>query len=309
MTSTSGPRTPREISEDLTRTVLDYDPTAAEVLGMRPGSSAVPDYSPERHEQLIDDLTALRVELDAATAEGAPPLPAEEKRAARLLRERIDTFRAAPLHSELNTLFSPPQKLRTMLILAPLDTAEDWAVLGKRLSRIEDSLAGYRASLTAAARQGTGAAPRQVETVIAQIRDSDAWFRGLADGAPPALHAEVSAGAARAADAMRALGGYLADEYLPAVQDRPDGVGADTYLVGARNFNGADLDLAEAYAYGWEEFHRLHAEMTALAPQILPGSTPRAAMDHLKRHGEAVEGEENIRVWLQEFMDRAIDRL
>ncbi|WP_338320583.1 DUF885 domain-containing protein, partial [Streptomyces lonarensis] len=309
MTSTSGPRTPREISEDLTRTVLDYDPTAAEVLGLRPGSSDVPDYSPERHDQLVDDLTGLRVELDAATADGAPPLPAEEQRAARLLRERIDTFRTAPMHSELNNLFSPVQKLRTMLILAPRATPDDWAVLGKRLGRIEESLTGYRASLAAAAGQGTGAAPRQVETVIAQIRDSDAWFRGLADVAPPALHAEVGAAAGRAADAMRALGGYLTDTYLPAVQDRPDGVGADAYLVGARYFNGSDLDLAEAYAYGWEEFHRLYAELSALAPQIRPGSTPREAMDHLKQHGEAVEGEENIRVWLQEFMDRAISEL
>ncbi|NJP67602.1 DUF885 domain-containing protein [Streptomyces spiramenti] len=307
MSTSSGPRTPREISDDLTDTVLDYDPTAAEVLGLRPGSDAVPDYSPERHQQLVDDLSGLRVELDAATTDGTRPLPPEEQRAARLLRERIDTFRATPLNSELNNLFSPPQKLRTMLILAPRDTPEDWAVLGRRLAHIDESVAGYRASLGAALRQGSGAAPRQVETLIAQLRDSDGWFRGLADAAPAGVHAEVSAAAGSAADAMRGLSTYLADEYLPLVQEKPDGVGADAYLVGARYFNGADLDLAEAYAYGWEEFHRLSAELATLAGEILPGSAPRAAMDHLKLHGEAVEGEENIRVWLQEFMDRAID--
>ncbi|WP_399552563.1 DUF885 domain-containing protein [Streptomyces sp. YIM 98790] len=42
---------------------------------------------------------------------------------------------------------------------------------------------------------------------------------------------------------------------------------------------------------------------------MLPGASPAQAMEHLNRHGEAVEGVENIRRWLQELMDRTIDEL
>ncbi|WP_103503053.1 MULTISPECIES: DUF885 domain-containing protein [unclassified Streptomyces] len=304
----SGERTPRRIGDDLVEVVCDYEPTYAETLGMRPGSDAVPDYSPERHDQFVTDLDRLAKELDTVAPVGRQLDPAEH-RAARLIRERIGAFSVIPLNNALNNLGSPTQNLRMMLLLSPSSTPEEWAALGRRLAALPGSLQGYRASLEATLTRGPKAAPRQVETLIEQLAESDSWYRGLGEGAPETLRAEVTASAGVAADAVRELKEYLADGYLPRVQDQPDAVGEERYRIGSRYWTGSELDLEDAYAYGWSEFHRLREELGAVAEQILPGSSPREAMEHVKAHGEAVEGEENIRVWLQEFMDRSIDAL
>jgi uncharacterized protein (DUF885 family) len=89
----------------------------------------------------------------------------------------------------------------------------------------------------------------------------------------------------------------------------PDGVGRERYLLGARQWTGADLDLAEVYAYGWDEYHRLAAEIRQAAHKVLPGETPLAVMRHLEEEGEAIEGVAAIRAWLQELMDQAISDL
>jgi uncharacterized protein (DUF885 family) len=49
--------------------------------------------------------------------------------------------------------------------------------------------------------------------------------------------------------------------------------------------------------------------MRAEADRVLPGATPLEAMRHLDAEGEAVEGEERIRLRLQQMMDDAISDL
>ena len=97
--------------------------------------------------------------------------------------------------------------------------------------------------------------------------------------------------------------------YLPAAQGTPDAVGAERYRLGARLSTGSNLDLAEAYEWGWDEFRRLDEEMRREADTILPGAGPIAVMRHLDENGEAVDGVEEIRVWLQKMMDTAMDEL
>ncbi|WP_188306812.1 DUF885 domain-containing protein, partial [Streptomyces sp. CBMA123] len=123
------------------------------------------------------------------------------------------------------------------------------------------------------------------------------------------MRPELDAAAERATVAAAAFRDWLNDTYLPAADGTPDAVGRERYLRSARWANGADIDPAEAYAWAWEEFHRTVAEMRAVAERILPGAGIRATMDHLNRHGHAVEGEENVRAWLQQVMDEAIDAL
>ena len=101
----------------------------------------------------------------------------------------------------------------------------------------------------------------------------------------------------------------MRDVYAPAVADAPDTVGRERYARWSRYFNGTDLDLDEAYAYGWSEYHRLLAEMKTEADKILPGAGPWEALAHLDEHGEHIEGVEEVRVWLQSLMDEAIEAL
>jgi len=86
-------------------------------------------------------------------------------------------------------------------------------------------------------------------------------------------------------------------------------VGRERYARWAMLWNGADLDLDEAYAYGWSEYHRIHAEMIAEAGKILPDATPWEVLKHLDGHGQAIEGVDQVRAWLQELMDEAISAL
>jgi uncharacterized protein (DUF885 family) len=86
-------------------------------------------------------------------------------------------------------------------------------------------------------------------------------------------------------------------------------VGRERYARWSRQWTGSELDLDEAYAWGWEEFHRLDAEMRVEAGRVLPGAGPLAAMAHLNEVGEAVEGADAIRDWLQALMEEAVEAL
>ncbi|GAA3034341.1 hypothetical protein GCM10020000_09540 [Streptomyces olivoverticillatus] len=87
-------------------------------------------------------------------------------------------------------------------------------------------------------------------------------------------------------------------------------MGRARYARWSRYWNGTDLDLDEAYAYGWSEYHRLLDEMRREAEKILPGAkTPWEALAHLDVHGRHIEGVEETRVWLQGLMDEAVEAL
>jgi uncharacterized protein (DUF885 family) len=69
------------------------------------------------------------------------------------------------------------------------------------------------------------------------------------------------------------------------------------------------VDPEEAYAWGWGELGRIEAEMATEADRVLPGASVAEAFAHLNVAGEAVEGVEEVRAWLQDLMDRAITEL
>ncbi|MEO3751549.1 DUF885 domain-containing protein [Streptomyces sp. B6B3] len=309
------PTTPRQIADAYVETLSDLEPTVATQLGNRPGQDALPDYSPDGRAAVAAAQRATLAELDAV---GSPDeLPVAERRAARLLRERLTAaldLDAAGEHLRLvSNLFSPVQQLRSVFLLMPTETADDWAVIGRRMRNVPGAARGYLASLDEGLTRGLPAAARQAETVAGQLDTWLAadWYRDFASSAPDALRAELDAAAGVATEGLAEIRDFLRGHYLasPVVADAPDAVGRERYLLGARQWTGADLDLADAYAFGWEEYHRLAAEMREAADRVLPGESPLAAMRHLEEHGEAVEGEAAIRGWLQELMDQAIDEL
>ena len=129
---------------------------------------------------------------------------------------------------------------------------------------------------------------------------------GPTDGS---LGADLHRAADAAAEATAAMRDRLAGEHLPAAEGTPDAVGEERYRLGVRLATGADLDLRETFAWGWDEWRRLDAELRAEADRVLPGAGPLAAMAHLDTDGPAVEGVEDVRGWLQELMDRAVAEL
>ncbi|MFP5335434.1 MAG: DUF885 domain-containing protein [Actinomycetes bacterium] len=306
---------PRVLADAYVDGLVDLDPLIATALGRNPGDDRLPDLSPAG-QQAKDDLARATLRgLDAA-----PTADDLEQRCARLLRERLEAGLALSDAGEhlrtVRNIFGPPQAVRQVFSMMPSATVDDWAVIARRMARVPEAYAGYAESLREGSRRGLHAAPLQVRTLAGQLDEwlaaggGRGWFATFVDDAPddaPAsLREELDRAAATAAQATARLRDVLLGEYLPAAEGTPDAVGADRYRLTSRMATGADLDLEEAYAWGWSEYRRLDAEMRAAAEQILPGADPVAAMRHLDEHGEAVEGVETVRQWLQQMMDDAI---
>jgi uncharacterized protein (DUF885 family) len=208
--------TPRRIADSYVETLSDLNPITATYLGNRPGSDALPDLSPDGHDAIADAQRATLAALDAAeaTAGGQDALPAVERRAARLLRERLDAELA--LHGagehlrEVSNLFSPVHQLRAVFLMMPAETDEDWAVIGRRMRRLPQAVQGYVASLDAGLARGLPAASRQVETMAGQFDDwlTADWFRGFVAAGPEAQRAELYDAAAQATRAFDELRVY-----------------------------------------------------------------------------------------------------
>lgn len=309
--------TPRAIADRYVETIADLNPVVGTALGIRPGADAMPDLSPEGQEAEASAARATLAELDAAEAAAASDggLPAQERRAARLLRERLTASLA--VHDageglrELSNILTPVQSLRAIFQIMPTETDDDWAVVGRRLRNVPGAARGYRAALEEGDRQGRYAAPRQVDAVVEQLGTwlSSDWYTTFAGRGPEAQRAELTAAAAEASAGLAELRDYLATTYRPASENTPDGVGRERYALLARRWTGADLDLEDAYAYGWSEFHRIGEEMKQAADAVLPGHTPLAVMRHLDEHGEAIEGVDEVRDWLQNLMNEAMSDL
>ncbi|MFH8409801.1 DUF885 domain-containing protein [Streptomyces sp. NPDC018019] len=316
-TTTEGSRLPHQVADAYVDALVDLDPIMGTYIGVTASSGRLPDFSPEGQDAVADLARATLKQLTAAeTAPGADS--AVERRCARLLRERLTAELAVHEAGEglrtVSNINSPLHEVRTAFTLTPADTDEDWVAIARRLRAVPDALRGYQAALDTGRQRGLPAGGRQVTAVMGQLTEwigaDRGWFTRFTDPGPERLRAELTAAAQVATGALVELRAWLRDSYAPAVEGAPDIVGPERYGLLARYHNGTDLDLKEAYAYGWAEFHRLLDEMRTEAEKVLPGTRdPWRALAWCDRHGEAVEGVEQTRQWLQSLMDEAIDAL
>jgi uncharacterized protein (DUF885 family) len=302
--------------------LAEADPLVATYLGLPVGQDRLPDFAPEGQDGLDDlaraALTRLAAAEQTAGADGGFAND-DERRCARLLRERLETDLAVSDAAEHLRLFSnfmaPPMRVRGTFLLMPAATQQDWSVIARRLTAVPQALSGYRASLAEGASRGLLAAPRLVESLAGQLSswqyDGRGWFAGFVAGAegPQPLRDDLDRAAATADSAVADLTSWLRSDYLPGAAGTPDGVGPERYQLGVRRSNGTSLDLAETYEWGWDQYRQVMAEMAAEADRIRPGATPAEAIAYLDEHGEVVEGVEQIRVRLQGLMDEAMANL
>ena len=322
-------RPARDLADSYVSALAELNPLLATMLGLRPDEDRMPDLSPSGY-QAADEL-ARRTLAGLPSGEHGPAHAhgqadgqadvagdADDRRCARLLRERLEAGLAVSEAGEhlrdVSNVFGPAQQVRNTFLLMPAVTEDDWAVIARRMHRVPDALAGYRESLAQGARSGLLAAPLQARTLVSQLDEWQAigggrgWFADFASGASvgTALRPELDQAGSAAAGAVAELRRWLAEDYLPAASDTPDGVGEERYRVAARRWTGASLDLAEVYAWGWSQFQELRTEMQAEAQRLLPGARPQEAMRYLDEHSPAVEGVEEVRERLQRMMDEAI---
>ncbi|MYZ08724.1 DUF885 family protein [Streptomyces sp. SID2999] len=307
---------PRQVADNYVDDLIALDPVTGTYLGVRESSSRLPDYSPAGREALAELTRRTLARLDEA--ERLPGADSDaERRCGRLLRERLTAELAMhDAHEHLRAvgnMHTPGHSVRDIFSVTPQETEEDWAALAERLRAVPAAYEGYRASLALGLERGLYAAPRPTATFVGQLTEwadtgeGRGWFEDFAAAGPEALRAELDDAARAATASVAALRDWMRDVYAPAVADAPNTVGRERYARGARYFNGTDLDLDEAYAYGWSEFHRLLGEMEKEAQKVLPGAeTPWVALAHLDEHGRHIEGVDEVREWLQGLMDRAI---
>ncbi|MFJ2160988.1 DUF885 domain-containing protein [Streptomyces sp. NPDC087856] len=311
---------PRQVADAYVDALIALDPVTGTYLGVKESSNRLADLSPAGQERLAELQRATLAKLDEA--ERLPGADSDsERRCARLLRERLSAELAVHDAEEslraVGNMSTPAHSVREVFTLTPADTDEDWAAIAERLRAVPTALAGYRESLQLGLDRKLFAGPRPTATFIEQLTewsDTDGqgrgWFEDFASAGPAALRPELDEAARTATAALVDLRDWMRDVYAPAIEGAPNTVGRERYARWSRYFNGTDLDLDEAYAYGWSEYHRLLAEMKQEAEKILPGAeTPWVALAHLDEHGRHIEGVEEVRVWLQALMDKAIENL
>jgi uncharacterized protein (DUF885 family) len=316
MSETKSPL-PREVADAYVDELVALDPVTGTYLGVKESASRLPDFSPAGQQALAELARTTLAKLDEA--ERRPGADSDvERRCGRLLRERLTAELAVHEAEEslraIGNLHTPGHAVRDVFTVMPAQTDEDWAAIAERLRAVPAALAGYRESLALGLERKLYAAPRPTATHIDQLTewsDTDGqgrgWFEDFVSAGPQALRAELDEAASGATAAVVELRDWLRDVYMPAIEGAPNTAGRERYARWSRYFNGTDLDLDEAYAYGWSEFHRILGEMKQEAEKILPGAeTPWVALAHLDEHGTHIEGVDEVREWLQGLMDRAI---
>ena len=284
------------------------DPVAAGSRGITGAFGAATDYSPEGH--------AARADLIASTLAALGPLPvtsAADRLAAGFLAERLEAQLAwhqagEPLR-ELSTPFGRIVVLRDSADLLPRAGQDAWRNIAARLRAIPEMFSSWRASLETGLGKGLRAARRQaVEAAVQADRlaagTHDALVASYGDGP---LADELAAAAGVAYQGYRDIARYLREDYAPRAAEA-DRVGAERYAVAARLSLGADIDLAEAYEWGWAELRRIEAEMAAEAVKVSPGASVDEAAAILD-DSQYVVGTDAYLSWLQVRHDRAIAQL
>jgi uncharacterized protein (DUF885 family) len=283
------------------------DPVAAGMNGITGVFGAATDYSPDgvaaRTELIIETLAALEpmsIESDA------------DRLAAAFLRERLEAQLAScQLDEPLRAVRAPIgliSAVRDSVDLLPRDGEEAWRNIVARLAAMPAMFASWRASLDAGLGQGLVAARRQAMHAAVSadhcVGTHDALVAAYGDGP---LAADLAAAAAQAYRGYAETARYLREDYAPRASE-VDGVGAERYAVAARLNLGADIDLKEAYEWGWAELQRIEAEMAAEADAISPGASVEEATAILNESAY-VTGEDAYLAWLQDRHDWAIEQL
>ncbi|GLK18599.1 DUF885 domain-containing protein [Herbiconiux flava] len=305
------------IAERWVDTVVELEPVLGTYIGRTEANDRFGDLSPAGHERYVAAVRSVLAELDGA-------VPADEvdevtkSDLSNELRLSLASSEAGLHLRDLNVIDSPSQHIREVFDLMPTETEDDWAVVSKRLSAVEEAVNGYIVTLREGMRQGVVPARRQVLEVLAQARTNsgpDSFFTTFATSAEAtarvgeALHRDLGRAAETASEAYTKLAQFLENELAPVAGEQ-DAVGRELYALQSRRFLGATVDLDETYEWGIEELGRMVREQEAIAEEIKPGASVLEAIAFLDEDpARKLHGTEALRVWMQETSDRAVAEL
>ena len=301
----------RDISDGYVDDLCAADPFLGTYLGVAGSDGRCTDLSPDGLQHRAG-ITATALAAAEALPEAADP---RDRVAAAVLIERLSVSvardEAGFAYGDLNVLASEIQNVRQIFDLMDTSSDEGWAAISERMSGIPDCLDGLTATYREGIRRGIVPAVRQV---VGCAKQADAWagtasepgfFRTLAEGSTTTGLGD----AAKAADAAYGrLAAFLRLELAPAAR-ATDPVGRGRYALASRDFLGAEVDLEETYAWGWDELIRLGAEQERTAAIIVghAGATLAeafAVLDADQRY--VLHGSDALQAWMQQLSDRTL---
>ena len=302
------------IAERWVDTLVELQPVLGTYIGRTEVNDRYGDLSPEGHEAQIAATSSVLAEL--ARTEAIDEIDEVTKTdLGNELRLTLASSDARLQLRDLNVIDSPSQHIREVFDLMPTDTADDWSMVAKRLSAVEEAVDGYIVTLREGMRQGLTPARRQVVEVLTQVRANsgpDSFFAEFASSAVTAtgsLKADLERGAGIASEAYSKLAQFLENELAPVATEE-DAVGREIYALQSRRFLGATVDLDESYEWGIEELGRMVREQEAIAEEITPGASVLEAIAFLDAdQSRKLHGTEALREWMQATSDRAVAEL
>ncbi|MFI5612702.1 DUF885 domain-containing protein [Amycolatopsis sp. NPDC051903] len=295
-----------QLSDDHVSAEAALDPVTATMRGITtPDPAALTDFSPGGFEARADQNRRTLATLATLTPESA-----EDRIAGAHLKERLEAQLAwHDLGEPLRTVkaqFGVLTSLHDTVNMLPRKDDDDWHVVAVRMAGIETMLAAWQTSLRAGLDRGLVAARRQaLETAGQAERFAGAHEKLVSEYGDGPLATDLRSAADAADRGYTDLARFLREDYAPRATE-VEGVGEERYAAGARLSLGADLDIREAYEWGWAELERIEQELAAEADSIRPGATPLEAMAILDEEF-FVDGEPAYVDWLRAAHDRALE--
>jgi len=303
-----------ELSDQYIEQLAATDPGLATALGIAGHDHEMTDFSPaghaERHgitRSTLDKLNSLDTSSD------------RDRLAAGVLRNSLDMstleYDANEHLRSIRVIAGDVDSARSIFDLMPTATAENWKTIAERMQAVPTAFAGMRESWSLGISRNT-VAPRRQALVVAEQLDSWAgsssapgFFTQFAESAKSVAGApneQLRQAAIEASKSMAETASYLRNTYAP-VADPRNGVGEERHALARRRFMGMNVDAREAYEWGFAEVARLDAELIKTAKEINPNATLDEVRNYLDTDPKhSIEGEENLRDWLQQLMDDAM---
>lgn len=297
------------LADEYIRTRPDVDPVFGNLTGIAGDYGAATDYGPDgiaaRHDHTTSFLQRIRALQPTNPDDELAKLHMAERLEADLTLDADGNWKRA-----LRVPYGQLQKMCIYVDLAPHDSEDDWKHLQERLEAVPRMLRGLHQTLEVGRQDGTQVAQRQAIKGAEQARLNaskrvfDKHVDAYGDGP---LRKALAEAAVKAYAAFEEIANYLEKDYAPSAPER-DGVGKDVYKLYAQHTLGADIDLIEAYEWGWDELHRVETEMRREAAKILPEASLDEVVDHLNAT-EVIRDPDEYLEWLKTEHQWALNEL
>jgi uncharacterized protein (DUF885 family) len=263
-----------EFADRLVEQHAALDPVIATYFGIKGHDDRLPEFSEERWAR---DAEFSRSSLAALRA--IAPSDDVDRIAMSVIAERLATRGelegSGELARTIGVINSPMSEIRQVFELMSTETKEDLGNVRARLAAIRHALSTWRDGLESTAAKGELPPRRHLLGIAEQaaLYATGAYERFAAPLATRCDDPDALRAAAKDADAACGeFGEYLRRDLAPKATE-VEACGSARYVRWARYFTGADLDVDEVYAWGWQDLQRINERMWELAVELLPGAT------------------------------------